>query len=1845
MDNITADQLAKYLNEIITPANAQLTIKNVALTPPSFGEGVSRNFISSNNLPVETSTNVQHLFTLAAFFSAFTFGLPKEHYQNNEPCQVIFSSGSMTNYLRNLDTFINIIPAYMTNFLNITMEHLEGKASQNDFIMAANDFISFAQVVVILSSGADLEQPLLPADFGVPKISDKIMTICQKLTKCCQEGDKFRAMKVVNQPTDQQEEIFAKDIQELNNLVKQTRQDLQSYLKNIADHFDTLFTEPPYSDWQLYCKQIANAANIIAMVSYEIATNDPTSFTVVIQVLNQFLTKALLMTAPILSLLRFRGDFEASIKKSKEAHGQLTAIMKPLLEAVIRIMPKCPKPLSVSCNAIIVAQFQELQRLHSQYLQNLDTLIANMKTDRKFATFNTVGAKVNSEASEAAKGSLDAIMKIINQLLKQNAPAEEVAATLPSLTTEIDSFNKKIIDIINKEPNLDAKVRALQIRDSITTALTEFVQNFQIFTASPTNDIIRNNTGLSTVNLLLAFCHLDTTQSILKNLSLLRPILSDNLVQLVPNNFKTILEVLALIHSKSNELTPTARDTYLPIFTAFVSEAREAASIFAANSNPNNPNNVTTCMHECDKLQTLLTAMIQCLTSDEVPADLNGPLQLLRLFQSNIKNASELFRLTMQSHISHLGQLFIEKLTPFAEIATNLSSKQSEEQYERFKLIKAEIGMLSSQIINQLKNLPAHAVFNFDYISQLRCSLLSIIQPTATIATETKEVLKIASDPAPIKAAMNEVTVALNSLTDILRYIDNLYYDKTLPIPSLFGPLLQNSFNNMEAALKALATALQSNQQGASQPGLDLVNRVHDLANTMAYLDQLAPVASPLKPLADGIGIHAGRVALGDTTDMPSLVKSLQSLQTISDSLKPIIEQYNAKLLETGMQAQEDLKKASKPVDPNVPIFPKGDGLLLNPQTGERYQGLLIDRIPDAATIDKMFMEAMQHPNEQMRGLLTSYLNQIKKDVDEFLPLFAEYQRNPSPELIARLNVLGSRIVNNLKAYNECLNFNSEEAKPENLETLSKEFREMPNSSKALAAPEMILNMSALANKLFKDPQQQAQFNGCLAEVIKNLTDNPELAFKQIDLLSQALLSQDPSEFISECVKVLRENLKKRDASETALSAEALVFADRLGKILANAADPMPRPGSVQEKMLQKAQEIREQDQITDPAYNEIIQLVNQFEDSLAGESDDTQENENDIPDKIMDLTNRITELGLSINNEFKKPQPDLALLMKDYNEIKESSLEIGSMTTRMASRRPEIEKDLNADLEEGIVKLFDSIAAFEESIKQASSGGNRTAQRAVNKNSMNLTGTLNSLSDIADQLLETSPSTLEPSENDYNAFGNIIQNDLLKLSRLLHEVDSSDKKGNPFLNKRFAKIATPLQQDVAKFRHAVETASHGTDESDELIHMLDDLENLLKPNVTDHNSCDKNLPSEASKLLREIRNAVADALSTEVVSQPNAVAQLPFRYNAPVIENCEPKPTAELLGPIEQEAAKAQQALQELTANLNNAKTTPDKIQSALNKFHESLTNLIKPTDRMAQSTWNPQCQNALNQTRNLLISSGDLSIDASRSRLLGSDGWRDVVSAFGSNATESINRTIQAAKNTVEAAQHDLSVTNEAERELVKAAQSVAQSHQRLQAMKVVAAEKKIANGEGYLGCDIIEISAPILSTSAKLIETAQAQTRFLLNRGGEMPNTKGLVKTANDLVDSLTLITVAAECTVNNEPDCISKVLAASNLVSSAVQHFLAEMYQKNGNPELDEAMKKITDSILGLVKQLRSFGEVAHNAQNERLVVDSQVSGAKLSSMIQKLNAEAKVVEARRALEEAELKLKKTRQQNK
>jgi hypothetical protein len=102
----------------------------------------------------------------------------------------------------------------------------------------------------------------------------------------------------------------------------------------------------------------------------------------------------------------------------------------------------------------------------------------------------------------------------------------------------------------------------------------------------------------------------------------------------------------------------------------------------------------------------------------------------------------------------------------------------------------------------------------------------------------------------------------------------------------------------------------------------------------------------------------------------------------------------------------------------------------------------------------------------------------------------------------------------------------------------------------------------------------------------------------------------------------------------------------------------------------------------------------------------------------------------------------------------------------------------------------------------------------------------------------------------------------------------------------------------------------------------------------------------------------------------------------------------------------------------------------------------------------------------------------------------------------------------------------------------------------MKLYAMRKKNQEsllGSSGFGVEVLEKLAPILANLSRLIECAKAQIKYCLQKNPVLANANGLIYSAIDLVDSLELITIAAEAVIKDQKTGIPKLVAVCNLVT--------------------------------------------------------------------------------------------------
>jgi hypothetical protein len=387
-----------------------------------------------------------------------------------------------------------------------------------------------------------------------------------------------------------------------------------------------------------------------------------------------------------------------------------------------------------------------------------------------------------------------------------------------------------------------------------------------------------------------------------------------------------------------------------------------------------------------------------------------------------------------------------------------------------------------------------------------------------------------------------------------------------------------------------------------------------------------------------------------------------------------------------------------------------------------------------------------------------------------------------------------------------------------------------------------------------------------------------------------------------------------------------------------------------------------------------------------------------------------------------------------------------------------------------------------------------------------------------------------------------------------------------------------------------------------------------------------------------DICRSAAGALRDDAIPQPQVATRLPYRFAVPAPADSSSLPITELEATVARAVSDGTTALEALGSVLMDIHSTGSIITQRLAEFHRTLSALLVALAEMRASTWNPHSQNELAVVRENLVNAGDAAIDATRLRLLAADNWRETARRFLDTARSILEGAITSARTVVAAVQADLAVTSDAERKLVAAARSVAGFLQRLERLRPTPAEKQASIGESSIGGDILDIGTPIVTTVAALIEAAQQQTKFMIMKDRKSAVPKLFVAAADEAVASLEAFLSAAAGTVRHDEGALAKLTDASGKLAAAVNTFQADAVKKGGSPELTQVVGKVAGTVQAMLQQLGAFVGAAERSKAGQAQRVSVKRISQSNPMTELLNAEARVVSCRRALQFAEDMLK-------
>jgi len=1818
------EELLQSLSESLTPSSSTIPEANVQLTASSFGAVIIGDLAKKLNWTETEINSVGNMFCAGFFANACSFGLLNSIPNKESSTQVVYSSSALVVYFENLLHFIGLIPDFMKYLIGELNMIVQGKGSVDDFSVSITALIELIRYTQVFSSHIDIESDLIRMAIEVPPIKTQIEGLLGLIIQNLNIANDIYT--IVSQSHSPNEKIvqFTSLAQAVLEAVPQYKEAISTIISSINSNVNDLYVEDYYSAFQKHLKEFASLSLHISIQSIIIASFDSDNFPIVVQVLIQFIDRVFIIVSKLTKMMRFRGQFDSVLEEIKTAHNTMGIIFTPLLQALVNYLPLAPLPFRESSENKLVSLFTQLQKLHQQLPDKLETMISSLRQDRRFSVFAQFSNNSNSPITEHANELFEHSHKLATQILKSDIQINDLAQTISLVSTEYGKFMGVLSQIISDHVTMVNQTHLIRQKDAITYSMNMFASVFSEFAQDSMNFLLRTKMGISFIQFILSLCSLDQHIIISKTLSVTRQLLTELIVQFFSKNLKSFLEILSIFQDNCNQIPSDQLERFDIIFKKLMSIILESHSLYSSASDFKVAENVISCMNQNILVSLHLSALITFLKGISLPKGMVDALSILEIFNFSLKESPNCFKLALQSSFIVECRGLLSYLMPFFNMFKSVSSLQADNFYNQVLSKEQIISENEKDLRIILDHPPPFSIYDQQFLRSAIEGSEKLLSPVIGVISNVEQLSKKASFPPQFKPSISAMANTMSVLASLIPYIKAIKNSLIVSEPLINGIIINSFTQQIQPSIISFIQVLQNDISNSTYQTVGLAKLITEFSYSIEINEELMKISNTLRDNASYIQKSCVLFSLGDTEQQNIIVTKIQEIIQINQ----VIDQLSQQMISSVEPLKEVIEE--KPTINASELFDQ-DGIIIS-NDGNSIPGLISDKTIPSKEIDQLFMTIMSNQNlELIKDAIGGYFDQLKKYHSQLRDLLNNYRSNPSQEILQQLNIILSWI----QYYHQCIqsgmNFDGNRFSITMVPDLLVSIQGMTPEQKVALMPMLHYIIAQHVSSQFGEPQKSQLLN-ILKEISNGFLTDFDLSSRSLGLFSDLCVNK-PDEIALRLSRSL-DNASSRAEIKTLYPS--IMLCERFNKVI-NPKSLLPdlSDGFVFNQLssiISKPNENLMEDEI-----NELKNIASMYSETLVNAMSDMKtipDNESQISDMILELNQEIINDGATLLSDIKKSneknKDDISSAIKSYRS---KCLTIADCAFTIASKKgSNIPPEICDDLSEEIKKLMESLVQFENSsmefIKSPSNAG---ALRAFSKSQRDLTLCLSSLSSLSDNMCDL------PSGNLMVSSKGMINTIISNFIRIIHL--SSDT--NPETRKiKLSKLNALLKDSINAYKDFVISQAQG---SEEFPIVMESLNQILSGLASiSHDTMDLNSLNKVYLIMLKSFKTISDALNTDIATYPQFVSKLPFRFNI----KAQPQLNQHLVdikSQIDSALSSFNGPSSLLFDTLNSKKSMPEQIIKTLDEYHKSITSVVHPVEQMKYSSWNPQAQSRLSSCYSFLVSLGDEAIDVVRARLLGMENWRQLVGSLRTSCIEKINDLKSAVEYSFELSQNDLKVTNEAEKELVAAAKSIQQSQNKLVLFKSTAQEKKSEAGDNYIGVDVIDVSTPILNSAASLVDVAHQQTRFILQKQPDLENTKGLVKTASELVNSLELLIVAAQAIVNSETGAISKVLAACNIISGAIAHFTAECRQKNGSPELNEIMQRITDQIQETIKHLRAFAESALEKEAEQKAQSSTARPAKaLNSMIEKLNAEARVVEARRKLQEEENLLKRLRQ---
>ena len=871
----------KGLSESIPPPKVQTNelLKSNIL---NLAQSLSIEFIKDNSLDQDSLKDVVNLLSSVIFTTCLTIGNPKENDENT--VQVIYSSSCLLNYFLNLSYFISVIPNFVTNFVQITMAHIQGQASEDDFSNSSNSLVEYISTIIGIGNNVDTELQYVKS-YNIPEIKQQIDILQQTLSKCISDANTIKMKHTAGQSSTEEEAALANSLQLLNTASSSLTQFFSQLVQQLPAHFDSSFEISALNNFQAYAQNLAQTTSCIVFISLKVALYNPTSFTQLIKVLLALSNDLFIEISSLFKTARFRGDFSKQITDARAAHDRIKQTFDPLLHLLIAAIPQCPSPFQNSVNAQLVPLFQSLQAQHSEFEKFLKIIIDSIKIDTKFILF----LRPNTDYSTIASifPALNIYLTLINEF-NTNQDVSKLKQSVEKASSELELFNNFVHNLIN-ENNSDGHndvSQMIQKRGAIFEAVEQLKRDLILYESHSSNVHFRQKAYLSALNVIICMSSVGYHPNLPKVFDVVPQLLSKEVVIYFISNVQLLIDSMTFLMGRNKNLPREIFQGFVGLFSVFMGVFRESSGIFSG-ADPLNQAHVLTCIHETDNIYVLLNAIYSCFSDVELSDDLVATVQLVGIISENIRKAMDLLRAALQLKYIFAYNPILTHFLPFSQTIEVIGSING---YNNFTQLRENITPLIQKISEAFKTrYPISGIYDEQFIQLLYSNAQDIFGYAGQLLRYSTTVLgdQIVD---PTKSLIESLNESIDQLGNISPFISKIHSNKKTPIPSFIGYLLKNDIKIGNTILIELFNSIKEKKEEAEQIVYKLNCILANASYDLDFIPQLSGLSENIKNYFRQLNHFVSELHFENCTS--SALQIISDLFELFDELNKIVENY-----------------------------------------------------------------------------------------------------------------------------------------------------------------------------------------------------------------------------------------------------------------------------------------------------------------------------------------------------------------------------------------------------------------------------------------------------------------------------------------------------------------------------------------------------------------------------------------------------------------------------------------------------------------------------------------------------------------------------------------------------------------------------------------------------------------------------------------------------------------------------------------------------------------------------------------------------------------------------------------